>query len=173
MLLVKDGDFRRDEESEASIQTLKEQAKNKTAGNPKHNGKDSHRRQQYLKVKREERGRTAGHRAEEQGGTAGSRARATSVKIDRHRNKVQDHSFTDKYLTGRTRPGDYAARHAGPSEGLDGEEKERQKVDNGEDIQEVRVFIANLPPALPPEEHREEATRDQVHQRLKEARVHG
>ena len=95
------------------------------------------------------------------------------MKIDRHRNKVQDHSFTDKYLTGRTRPGDYAARHAEPSEWLDGEEKEQLKVDNGEDIQEVRVFIANLPPALPPEEHREEATRDQVYQRLKEAGKQG
>ena len=95
------------------------------------------------------------------------------MKIDRHRNKVQDHSFTDKYLTGRTRPGDYAARHAEPSKGLDGEEKERRKDDNGEDIQEMRVFIADLPLALPPEEHREVATKDQVYQRLMEAGKQG
>ena len=61
--------------------------------------------------------------------------------------KVQDHSFTDRYLTGRTRPGDYAACHAEPSEGLDTEEKERLKVDNGEDIQVMRKSIADPPPA--------------------------
>ena len=54
--------------------------------------------------------------------------------------KVQDHSFTDRYLTGRTRPGDYAACHAEPSE-------ERLKVDNGEDIQVMRKSIADPPPA--------------------------
>ena len=36
-------------QSEAISQTLMEQVKNKTAANPKHNGKDSHHLQQYLK----------------------------------------------------------------------------------------------------------------------------
>ena len=73
--------------------------------------------------------------------------KATPVKIGRHRNKVQDHSFTDKYLPRRARPGDYAASHAEPSEELDEKEKEWLKVDNGEDIQAKRKFIADIPPA--------------------------
>ena len=47
---------------------------------------------------------------------------------------MQDHSFTDEYLPGKARPGDYAAHHAEPSEGLEEEEKENLKVDTGEDI---------------------------------------
>ena len=197
-LNVKDGIFRWDEESEASIQTqierveakiqtqkeqaknnqseatdqnLTEQAKNKTAVNPKHNGKDNHHLKQYLKDKREEWGLMTRGRARERGrmarcGAAGSRTRATPVKISSHRNKVQDRSFTDKYLKGRTRRGDYAARHTKPSEGLDGEEKEWLKVNNNEDIQVKQGFIADLPPVLPLEVLREVATKDQVYQRL-------
>ena len=95
--------------------------------------------------------------------------KATAEKIGRHRNKVQDHSFTDEYLPGRARPGDYAARHAEPSEGLDEEEKERLKADTGEDTQEERGASADPPQALPHEVQREEAGRDEVHQRLTEA----
>ena len=54
--------------------------------------------------------------------------KAMPVKIGRHRNKVQDHSFTGVYLLGRARPGDNDAHHTEPSEGLDEEEKERLKV---------------------------------------------
>ena len=39
-------------------------------------------------------------------------------------------------------------------------------VDNGEDIQVMRVFIADLPPALPLGEMREVAAQDEVYQRL-------
>ena len=63
-------------------------------------------------------------------------------------------------------PCDYASRHAVPIEGLDEEEKERLMVDTGEDIQVMRVFIADLPPALPLEVLREVAGRDEVYQRL-------
>ena len=47
-------------------------------------------------------------------------------KVIRHRNKAQDHRFTDKYQEGKAMPGDYAARHAAPNEGRDEEEQERQ-----------------------------------------------
>ena len=44
--------------------------------------------------------------------------RAAPVRVARHRNKVQDLSFTDKYLPGKTMPCDYASRHAVPIEYL-------------------------------------------------------
>jgi hypothetical protein len=90
------------------------------------------------------------------------------VTIGRYRNKVQDHSFTDEYLPGRARPGDYAAFHAEPSEGLD-EEKERQKVDTAEDTQVEQVTSADLPQARPHKVLREEAGRGEEYQRLPEA----
>ena len=54
-------------------------------------------------------------------------------------------------------------------EDLDEEEKERLMVDTGEDIQVMRVFIADLPPALSLKVLKEVAERDAVYQRLKEA----
>ena len=51
--------------------------------------------------------------------------KAAPVRVGRHRNKVQDLSFTDKYLPGKAMPCDYASRHAVAIEGLDKEEKER------------------------------------------------
>ena len=54
-------------------------------------------------------------------------------------------------------------------EDLDEEEKERLMVDTGEDIQVMRVFIADLPPTLSLEVLKEVAERDAVYQRLKEA----
>ena len=92
--------------------------------------------------------------------------KAAPLRVGRHRNKVQDLSFTDKYLPGKEMPCDYASRHAVPIEGLDEEEKERLMVDTGEDIQVMRVFVADLPPALPLEVLREVAGRDEVYQRL-------
>ena len=92
--------------------------------------------------------------------------KAAPVRVGRHRNKVQDLSFTDKYLPGKTMPCDYASRHAVPIKDLDEDEKERLMVDTGEDIQVMRVFIADLPPALPLEVLREVAGRDEVYQRL-------
>ena len=68
--------------------------------------------------------------------------KAVPMRVTRHRNKVQDLRFTDKYLPGKTMPCDYTSRHAVPIEDLDEEEKERLMVDTGEDIQVMRVFIA-------------------------------
>ena len=95
--------------------------------------------------------------------------KAVPMRVTRHRNKVQDLRFTDKYLPGKTMPCDYASRHAMLIEDLDEEEKERLMVDTGEDIQVMRVFIADLPPTLSLEVLKEVAERDAVYQRLKEA----
>ena len=95
--------------------------------------------------------------------------RAAPVRVARHRNKVQDLRFTDKYLPGKAMPCDYASRHAAPIEDLNEEEKDRLMVDTSEDIEVMRVFIADLPPALSLEVLKEVAERDEVYQRLKEA----
>ena len=95
--------------------------------------------------------------------------KAAPVRVTRHRNKVQDLRFTDKYLPGKDMPCDYASRHVAPIEDLDEEERERLMVDTGKDIQVMRVFIADLPPALSLEVLKEVAERDEVYQRLKVA----
>ena len=95
--------------------------------------------------------------------------RAPPVRVARHRNKVQDIRFTDKYLPGKTMPCNYASRHAAPIKDLDEEERERLMVDTGQDIEVMRVFIADLPPALSLQVLKEVAERDTVYQRLKEA----
>ena len=56
-------------------------------------------------------------------------------RVTRHRNTVQDLRFTDRHQEGRAMPGNQATRHAAPNEGLDEEEQEKPKVNNGEDIQ--------------------------------------
>ena len=64
------------------------------------------------------------------------------VRGARHKNKVRDQRLTDKYRTGKSMPRYYASRHAAPIEDLTEEEKERQKVDGGGDIQVMRDSMA-------------------------------
>ena len=59
----------------------------------------------------------------------------------------QDLRFTDKYLSCKSMPCDYASRHASPIEDITKEEKEQLMVDVGEDIQVMMVIMAYLPPA--------------------------
>ena len=95
--------------------------------------------------------------------------KAAPVRVARHRNKVQDLRFTDKYLPGKSMPCYYTSRHAAPIEDLTEEEKRRLMVDVGEDIQVMRVIMADLPPALSMEVLREVAERDEVYHKLKAA----
>ena len=62
-----------------------------------------------------------------------------------------------------------ASRRATPIEGLNEEEQDRLIVDNGEDIQVLRVYINDLPPALSLETLREVAAQDMVYQGLMDA----
>ena len=48
--------------------------------------------------------------------------RTAPVRVARHRNKVLDLSFTDKYLPGRLMPCDYASRNAVPIDDLNQEQ---------------------------------------------------
>ena len=100
-------------------------------------------------------------------------SKAAPVRVARHRNKVQDLRFTDKYLPGKSMPCDYASCHAVPIKDLTEEEKEQVNVnvnvDVGEDIQVMRVLMADLPPALSLGVLKEVAEQGEVYQRLKEA----
>ena len=73
--------------------------------------------------------------------------KAAPVRVARYRNKVLDLKFTDKYLPGKWMPCTYASRHTVLMEDLM-EEKERLMVDLGEDVQVMRVIMADLPPAM-------------------------
>ena len=95
-------------------------------------------------------------------------SKAAPVRVARHGNKVQDLRFTEKYLPGKAMPCDYASRHTLPIKGLT-KEKERLMVDTGEDIEVMRVVMADLPPALSLGVLKEAAEQDEVYQKLKEA----
>ena len=53
-------------------------------------------------------------------------------RVIRHRNKAQDHRFTDKYQEGKARPGDHVTSHGAPNKGRDEEEQERQGNTHGD-----------------------------------------
>ena len=100
-------------------------------------------------------------------------SKAAPVRVARHRNKVQDLRFTDKYLPGKSMPCDYASRHALPIKDLPEEEKEMLMVDVGENVQVMRVIMADLPTALTMEVLREVVVHEQVYQKLKAAVMEG
>ena len=96
-------------------------------------------------------------------------SKAAPVRIAKHRTRILDLKFTDKYIPGKEMPCDYASRHPMPIEGLPMEEKERLLIDEGDDIQVMRVMMADLPPALTLEMVQEAARRDPVYQELARA----
>ena len=83
----------------------------------------------------------------------------------RHRNKVQDLRYTDKYLQGKPMPGNYTTCHTAHIEDRTEEDKEQRKADKGGDIQERRIISKDLAPALTKEEQREEAKQDKIYQK--------
>ena len=87
--------------------------------------------------------------------------KAAPVRINKHRTKILDLKFKDKYL-----PCDHTSRHPRPIEGLTTKEKERLLLDEGDDIQVMRVIMEDLPPALTLEMVQEGARRDPVYQEL-------
>ena len=59
------------------------------------------------------------------------RTRTTPGRVIRHRNKVQDHRFTDKYQEGKARPGDHVTSHGAPNKGRNERKQERQGNNHG------------------------------------------
>ena len=96
-------------------------------------------------------------------------SKVAPVRIARHRNKVLDLKFTKKFRPGKKMPCDYPSRHAVPIEDLTEEEKERLMVDVGEDMQVMRVLMADPPPTMTMDMVKEVAEHDQNYQKLKKA----
>ena len=95
--------------------------------------------------------------------------RPAPVRVAKHRTRITDLTFTDKYLPGKEMPCDYASRHPAPIERLSPREKERQLVDEAGDVQVMRVIMTDLPPALSVQVVQDVAKLDPVYQKLKAA----
>ena len=70
------------------------------------------------------------------------------VRLNKHRQLIQDLNFTDKFLAGKKNPTDYASCHPQGIDHLTLEQREEAGVDDGEDIHIMRILISDLPDAL-------------------------
>ena len=61
------------------------------------------------------------------------------VRISKHRSRIIDLTFTDKYLPGKQMPADYNSQH------LSQQEREDHMVDDRQDVQIMRVIMIDLP----------------------------
>ena len=100
-------------------------------------------------------------------------ARPATARINKHRSRILDMSFTDKYLPGSRMPADYASRHPAPISHLSEAERSADMIDDGDDILVMRVVMADLPPALTMKMLKEAAGNDPVYQRLINAILSG
>ena len=92
-----------------------------------------------------------------------------TVRITKHRYKIMDLTFTDKYLPGKKMPGDYNSRHPAPITHLNSKERATLLVDDGDEVQIMRVMMADLPPALTLKMIQQAVLSDPVYQRLIQA----
>ena len=53
-------------------------------------------------------------------------SKAAPVRINKHRTKIIDLRFTDKYLPGKEMPADYNSRHPNPIASMTKQERERK-----------------------------------------------
>ena len=68
-----------------------------------------------------------------------------SVRRNKHRQLIQNLSFTDKYLPDKRNLTDYSSRHPHSIEHLTQEQREEAGVDDGEEVHVMRVLISDLP----------------------------
>ena len=92
-----------------------------------------------------------------------------TARITKHRYKIMDLTFTDKYLPGKKMPGDYNSRHPAPITHLNSKERATLLVDDGDEVQIMRVMMADLPPALTLKMIQQAALSDPVYQKLIQA----
>ena len=74
------------------------------------------------------------------------------MRLNKHRQLIQDLKFIDKYLAGKKKPTDYTSRHPHRIERLTQEQREEARVDDGEEI------VNDLPKALTVDLMKEAAT---------------
>ena len=92
-----------------------------------------------------------------------------SARISKHRQKIQDLSFTDRYMAGKEIPCDFNSRHPNPIDHLTEEEKHKLGLDNSDEISIRRLFFRDLPDAVTGDMLRQAAERDSVYMELREA----
>ena len=95
------------------------------------------------------------------------------MRINKYRMKVQDLSFTDKYMPGKIIPYDYNSRHPKPLQHLSQWDRHKQGIDDGEELFIMRVFMIDLPDAVTLDMLREVAERDPSYVMLREAVLAG
>jgi len=91
------------------------------------------------------------------------------LRVTRHRNRILDLTFVDKYLKGAHVPADFNSRHPKPIDHLSVQERQDLLVDDGEEVHIMRVIMADLPPALTLEMLQEAANLDPVYRQLRKA----
>ena len=100
-------------------------------------------------------------------------AKPAPARKAKHRSKIIDLVFTDKYIPGKMIPADYNSRHPAPIDHLSSKERAAMYVDDGEDIQIMRVIFDDLPPALNEKKIATAAEKDPTYQKLKSAIMKG
>lgn len=95
--------------------------------------------------------------------------RPTSARINKHRQKIQDLSFTDRYMSGKEIPCDFNSRHPNPIDHLTEEERLKLGLDDSDEVTIRRIFIRDLPDAVTLDMIRQAAERDPVYRDLIEA----
>ena len=96
-------------------------------------------------------------------------SKPASARIAKHRSKITDLSYIDRYLPGKSMPADYFSRHPAPITHLKAQERETDLIDDGEDALIMRVILEDTPPALTLEKLQTGAKLDPTYQRLKRA----
>ena len=92
-----------------------------------------------------------------------------TARINKHRARITDLTFTDKYLSGKVMPADFNSRHPQSISHLNRQEREEMAVDDGEDIHIMRVIMNDLPPALTTDMIQQAALTDPVYHKLIQA----
>ena len=96
-------------------------------------------------------------------------SRLAPVRVSKHRSKITDLKFEDKYLPGNKNACDYFSRHPMPIEGFTRRQKKENMVDEEEDITIMKIMFSDLPPAINKRILQETAARDPTYQKLKKA----
>ena len=93
-----------------------------------------------------------------------NRQRPTSKRLAKHRDNIQDLSFTMKYLPGKDMPCDFGSRHPPPINHLTDSQKEKAGIDVGNIIYVRKLIFTNSPDAVTSEHLKAAAINDPDYQ---------
>ena len=96
-----------------------------------------------------------------------------SVCLIKHRQKIQDLVFTDKYLAGKENPSNYASRQPKEIRHLTERQTEEAGVDDRQEIHVLRVLFRDLPEAVTIDMVKEAASLDPKYQQMTRALQRG